>query len=450
MELTGKSAARTAAKLAAAGCAVGLAATASVAPAWGSAKAHAAHTTASASSFPSGPVSLTLATEDTSKLTSTLVKGFEKLHPNVKISIQVTSYTDYLTKIDLELASSTPPDLSEVVTLETPVKDHLLLDLDPYATQYGWTSSISSYALNEYRMGSNLVAGSGPLYAVSSGFSLTGLYYNKKLMRKLHISGPPKTLAELDTDLATAKAAGDVGLEVAAEDGHAAFLVQQIADDYEQPSSVNPVNNWIFGVKGSNIDLAVVRKSATRLVTWAKDGYLNSDADADALTQAVSEFNAGNALFINDGNWDTYAYQGGLAAGVGFAAFPAAQTGGPYTAMVGGSAGYAISAKTKYPQVAAAFLDYSVSAAAAPVVFATGNLPNVVSAVKPTPGTLNYDVVKAWGKVEASNGLYGFFANAFPTANTVWTQATEELIGGQTSPAAAVSTVQSAWAQAHG
>jgi len=448
MGARGTSAARLAARVGAAGCAVALIVAGSVAPAWGSAHVRSQQSISAASGFPTGPVTLTLATEDTySNLTPTLVKGFEKLHPNVKIVLQKSSYTDYVAKINLELASSTPPDLSEVVTLETAVKDHLLLDLDPYAAQYGWTSSISPYALNEYRMSSSLVAGTGPLYAVSSGFSLTGLFYNKKLMRKLGISGPPQTLADLDADLAKAKAAGDVGLEVAAEDGHAAFLVQQIADDYEQPT---PVNNWIFGVKGSSIALPGVRRGANQLVAWSKDGYLNSDASADALTQAISEFNQGKALFINDGNWDTYAYQAGLAAGVGFAAFPAAQAGGRYTAMVGGSAGYAISSKTKYPQVAAAFLNYSVSTQAAAAVFATGNLPNDVSAIKPTPGSLNYDVVKAWGKVEASDGLYGYFANAFPTANTVWTQTTEELIGGQTSPAAAISTVQSAWMQSHG
>jgi raffinose/stachyose/melibiose transport system substrate-binding protein len=118
--------------------------------------------------------------------------------------------------------------------------------------------------------------------------------------------------------------------------------------------------------------------------------------------------------------------------------------------MVGGTAGYQISAKTKYPQVAAAFLNYSVSAAAAPAVFASGNLPNDVSAIKAVPGSLLAGVVKAWGQVQASDGLYGYFAGAYPTANTVLTQTTEELIGGKSSVAAFVSTVQSAWAQAHG
>jgi len=193
-----------------------------------------------------------------------------------------------------------------------------------------------------------------------------------------------------------------------------------------------------------------VRRGANRLVIWANDGYLNSDASAVALTQAVSAFNSGKVLFINDGNWDTYAYQGGLGAGVGFAAFPAATAGGRYAAMVGGSAGYAISAKSKYPQVAAAFLDYSVSHAAASLVFAAGDLPNDTSGLTATAGTLNYDVLKAWKKVEASNGLYGYFANAFPTANTVWTQTTEELIGNKTSVQSAIATLQAAWTQSHG
>jgi raffinose/stachyose/melibiose transport system substrate-binding protein len=447
MKASIRPAARPATKFAAAGTTVALVFVASVGSAWGSGRYDLSQDLAASMAFPTGPVTLTLATEDTSNLTPSLVKGFEKLHPNVTITLQKTSYTDYTAKINLELASSTPPDLSEVVTLETAVKDHLLLDLDPYAAQYHWTTSISSYALNEYRMGSNLVAGNGPLYAVSSGFALTGLFYNSKLLHQLGITAPPQTLSSLDADLAKAKAAGDVGLEVAAEDGHAAFLVQQVADDYAAPGQVN---NWIFGAKGSNINLPGVITGAKQLVTWAQAGYINDDADADALTQAVSEFNKGKALFINDGNWDSYAYQGGLGANVGFVAFPAAQAGGRYAAMVGGTAGYAISAKTKYPQVAAAFLNYSVSAAAAPAVFVSGNLPNDVAAVKPVPGSLNAETVKAWGKVEASNGLFGYFANAFPTANTEWTQQTEELIGGKTTAQAAVSTVQAAWQQAHG
>jgi ABC-type glycerol-3-phosphate transport system substrate-binding protein len=420
----------------------------STTPAWASRPELAASTAIPnlSTTIPSTPVTLTLATEDLSGLTQALVKGFEKLHPNVTINIETSSYTDYTAGINLRLASSTPPDLSEAVVLDTSVKDHLLLNLNKYASLYHWSSTVSPYAMDEYRMGANLVAGSGPLWALSSGFALTGLFYNKPLAAKLGIKNPPSTLAQLNTDLAKAKAGGSVGLEVAANDGHAAFLVQQVSDDYEPPA---PVNNWIFGVKGSTFNIPGVTKGANALVSWAKAGYLNSSANATALTQAAAAFIAGQALFINDGNWDAALYEKGLGAKVGFAAFPAATPGGRYTAMVGGTAGYEVAAKTKYPDVAAAFLNYSVGPQAAAAVFATGNLPNQASALKPAPGSLIGGVVKAWQQVQKSDGLYGYYAGAFQTANTEFIQTTEELIGGNLTVPAFVSDVQKAWAQAH-
>ena len=80
----------------------------------------------------------------------------------------------------------------------------------------------------------------------------------------------------------------------------------------------------------------------------------------------------------------------------------------------------------------------------------SGNLPNAARPSSQHPGRCSPEYVQAWGQVQASDGLYGYFANAYPTANTVLTQATEELIGGKTTVQAALATVQSAWAQAHG
>ena len=109
MKATDRSAAKTAARLGAIGSSVALVVMGSVAPAWASSHARTPESSTTSSAFPTGPVTLTLATEDTSKLTPALIAGFEKLHPNVKIVQQTTSYTDYLPKINLELASSTPP-----------------------------------------------------------------------------------------------------------------------------------------------------------------------------------------------------------------------------------------------------------------------------------------------------------------------------------------------------
>ncbi len=401
---------------------------------------------AASTKIPSDKITLTLATEDTSGLTQKLVEGFEKLHPNVTIKVQTTAYSAYTANIQLRLASSSPPDLSESVVLGNLVKHNLLLPLDDYAKMYGWTSKVSKYALDEYRMGTDQIGGHGSLYAVSSGFALTGLYYNKAVAKKLGIDGPPKTMAEMDEDLAKAKAAGMTGLEVANQDGHAAFLIQQVADAYDQPETVN---NWIFGVKGSTFNQPGVLKGAQKLIEWAKAGYINSNANSNALTQSVAEFSAGKTLFFNDGNWDAASLQKGLGTDLGFAAFPAATAGGPVNAMVGGTAGYQISAKSKHPDVAAAFLDYSIGADAAKIVASFGNLPNDASAVSATEGTLSADFNVAWKAVQEANGLYGYWANAYEASNTTLTQTTQELIGGTLKPEAFISQVQSGWEQAH-
>jgi ABC-type glycerol-3-phosphate transport system substrate-binding protein len=394
----------------------------------------------------SAPVTLTLATEDLSGLTQSLVKGFEKLHPNVKIKIETSAYNAYTASINLRLASSTPPDLSEAVVLNSSVQHHLLLNLDKYASLYHWTSAISPYALNEYRMGPTLKGGSGPLWAVSAGFDLTGLYYDKTLAARLGIQNPPTTLDEFNADLRKAKAAHITGLEVAANDGHAAFLIQQVADDYELPT---PVNNWIFGKSGATFNLPGVTKGATALAGWAKSGYINASANATTLTQAVAAFTANQALFLNDGNWDAAAIQKGLGAHAGFAAFPAATAGGRVNSMVGGTAGYEISAKTKNPNVAAAFLNYSVSPQAAASVFASGNLPSSAGSLSPAPGTILADTLTAWQKVQQSKGLYGYYAGAYEAANADFIRTTEQLMGQSLTVPSFISQVQSGWAQAH-
>ncbi|HXW81144.1 MAG TPA: hypothetical protein VEJ84_16710, partial [Acidimicrobiales bacterium] len=76
---------RAVARLGAAALSAALVVTGSVAPAWASAHGRTPQGAAAGTGFPTGPVTLTLATEDTSTLTPALIKGFEALHPNVKI-----------------------------------------------------------------------------------------------------------------------------------------------------------------------------------------------------------------------------------------------------------------------------------------------------------------------------------------------------------------------------
>ena len=52
------------------------------------------------------------------------------------------------------------------------------------------------------------MAGSGSLYAKPSGFTMTGLYYNKELASQIGMTTPPASVDDLTTLLGKAKAGG--------------------------------------------------------------------------------------------------------------------------------------------------------------------------------------------------------------------------------------------------
>ncbi len=90
------------------------------------------------------------------------------------------------------------------------------------------------------------IRGSGTLYAMGLNYSLTGIFYNKKLAAQIGMTEPPKTVAEFEDLLAKAK---EAGLQPIMEWGSAksgmglAFPLQNLMAAY---GPVEPINDWIF------------------------------------------------------------------------------------------------------------------------------------------------------------------------------------------------------------
>lgn len=398
-------------------------------------------------------VSTDLGTEDiTLKLISTpesgastkaTIAGFEKLHPNVKIEYTQTNFEDYNKSVNLELNSDTAPDIALLNATANTVKNKLVLNLDPYAEAYKWDTIYPSNELDQWRVaedGTTLGPG-GALYAAPAGFSIVGLYYNKKLATELGIDAAPATLDEFEADLATAKAAGKLPLQLGNAQGHSSFVIQSIGQSIEGAAEAN---KWVFGTKGASFDTAGNTKGATLLTDWAKKGYIPDSANGTDLQGAVANFVAGEGLFLVDGNWDAAAIEKGLGADAGFVAFPGEKATG-----IGTSVAYAISSKSKHPNAAAAFLDYLHSEDASKQQFEQGFMPVDTAAVTPEPGSVKAGIVDAWAAVVADNGLVGFNNNATSTMNDTLTAATQELIAGKSTVATFIKTVQADWAQTH-
>ncbi|MYW01960.1 extracellular solute-binding protein [Streptomyces sp. SID3343] len=393
---------------------------------------------------PEGQARLKLvSTPESGAAIKAVIQAFQAKHPNIRIDYQDTNYDDYNKSLNLSLASDQAPDIALLNSVGATVKDKLVRDLSPYAASYGWDKTYPSSQLDQWRVdvdGSTL--GRGGLYAAPAGFSLVGVYYNKAVAAKLGITAPPASLAEFEADLGKAKQAGEVPLQLGNSEGHASFAIQlmgQSADGAEAAAK------WVFGQKGATFDTPGNRAAVDRVADWSRNGYLPKGVNGTDLQGAVDKFTKGEGLFFIDGNWDAKKIADKLGKDAGFFAFPA-----PKATTIGTSVAYAVSAKTKHPDAAAAFLDFLRSPEASAEEFKAGFMPADLSAAKPETGSLMADIVAAWARVDADNGLVGFNNNATATMNDKLTSAGQELIAGKSDTAGFVSAVQGEWAKTHG
>jgi raffinose/stachyose/melibiose transport system substrate-binding protein len=88
--------------------------------------------------------------------------------------------------------------------------------------------------------------------------------------------------------------------------------------------------------------------------------------------------------------------------------------GGKPVALGGESLPWAITSKSKVPDVAAAYLDFLTNAGAAKTLVETDNLPAMKTDAQPT-SSLNQEVFAAWKQLSESDGLVPYLDYATPT-----------------------------------
>ena len=136
-----------------------------------------------------------------------LSEEFTKQYPNVTWDIKQDQFANLINSTPRLLSGDNPPDLLRLPTMVSFAKQGLLKNLDDYATAFGW-DKWPVPQLNQNRVAADGTRGSGSLYAGGLNYSLTGVFYNKKLAQQIGMTEPPKTLAEFEDLLAKAKAAG--------------------------------------------------------------------------------------------------------------------------------------------------------------------------------------------------------------------------------------------------
>jgi raffinose/stachyose/melibiose transport system substrate-binding protein len=391
------------------------------------------------------PVTLNAYIETGFAVPGALMKAFSKQYPNVKFSIRQDQFA-VITQNAPRVLANDPPDLMRLPSISDLVKDGLLKNLDPYAKAFGWDKWPSS-ELVQLRLGpGGRPRGEGSLYAMGLNYSMTGVFYNKKLAARIGMTSAPATLAQLDQDLAKAKRAGITPIVQfnGGATGGFAFPLQDLMASYGPPG---PINDWIFNKPGATIGTPANLQAAQHLAQWIKAGYFESDANAMDYFTMMSHFTHGSGLFMFNGDWESGNLDKLMPGQAGFFLMPPAQAGGTYAAM-SAPLTYGIAARAKHPDCAAFFLNWIATNPAArqidvqvggshPLGPADAQMP----AVK--PGTVTAATLAAGSVISRDNGSMDFIANATGAIYaSAWTPELQKLFAGKETPSGLLTAVQ--------
>jgi raffinose/stachyose/melibiose transport system substrate-binding protein len=375
-----------------------------------------------------------------------LTEEFTKQYPNVTWNIQQDQFTNLINSTPRLLSGDNPPDILRLPTFVDFAKEGLLKNLDGYATAFGW-DNWPVPQLNQNRVASDGTRGSGSLYAMGINYSLTGIFYNKKLAAQIGMTQPPTTLAELDDLLAKAKAAG---LQPIMEWGSAksgmglAFPLQALMASI---GPVGPINDWIFQKKGATIDTSSNLQAAQHLQQWIQDGYFPKDINAIEYTDSNARFVKGEGVFTFNGDWENADYDKNMAGNVGFFLMPPAMAGGSPAAM-SAPLTYGIAAKAQHADCAAFFFNWVATNAQGRQIDVTygGSNPGGPAdapAVTLPAGSITNDTLAAGPVIGKAGTAMDFIANATSAIFAQgWTPELQKMVGGKEDAAGLLKAVQ--------
>ena len=379
---------------------------------------------------------------------------FEQSHPGVKINLVFKDFNSLVGTVPRALASGNGPDVTEgnqgYQTDAQLVKAKLIIPLDKYVAKYHWAKLYSPSTWGMFRWTPDGKSfGKGPIWGLAQTGQNVVAFYNKAKLRSLGVNPNklPTTFAGFDALLAQLRAKLPKDQPVIEEGNKEGYgfihLFGGIWGAYVKPATVR---NWIYHVPGSRYDTPGTIAALGKLQQWAKAGYFNDDYNAVGYDVSANLFAKGKGVFWIGGDWDSTIIKTGLGTNVGAMPVPPGPSG-VWTSIGGLSGPWHISAKTKYADLGAEWLNYVItSASAKKLMFGQQQLPADSSAKAPSNDTYLTAVYDSFKKVADDNGLLLYTDWASPSMYTTLQNQYELLLAGRTTPAGMAKAVQSDWA----
>jgi raffinose/stachyose/melibiose transport system substrate-binding protein len=308
----------------------------------------------------------------------TLMQRFQASHPQVHVRFTPYSFEDMNTKLQLAMKAGNPPDLAYVTPrgpgIPVYLGAHQLRDLTAAARSHGWAARLRPGLLASYNHAFGFMgAPKGHTMAVPTAVADVGVLYNKRLLARLHLS-VPATLAQFQSDLPRAKAAGYTPLGIGNADGW-------LGDDWyltlvnalTGPSTFTPEQNLAASFSFHQSPFV---QAADTLRSWSRAGYLTHDFGGLDAQDGVDLFFRGKTLFqlvSSSENSQILQDQRQTHLPVGFFAFPKA--GGGRVMPGSGYLGWVVPKGAAHPQQAVELIDSLLSSQTAHLLLGHGVLP---------------------------------------------------------------------------
>jgi multiple sugar transport system substrate-binding protein len=284
-----------------------------------------------------------------------MAEEFNKLHPNIKIQIDVVPWTDYWTKLQTAVAGGDAYDVfwMNANNFANYVGKDVLTDITPMIEADGVDMSVFPESLV------SMYSNGGKNYGMPKDFDTIALFYNKQIFDEAGVAYPDETWTWDDLKAAAEKLTNDDHWGFAAinggQTGYSSFIYQN-------------GGQWLdYETNLATLNMSETCEALTFYESFIEEGLSPDHATMTASTPEEQLFPGGKIAMMLSGSWMAKAYSD-LEFEVDVAPLPQ----GKQRATVIHGLGNVIWSKTQNPEAAWEWVKFLGSKEAQQIAAETG------------------------------------------------------------------------------
>jgi raffinose/stachyose/melibiose transport system substrate-binding protein len=362
---------------------------------------------------------------------------FNKTHPGLHVTIKNQSFAQMQQTGMLQASSKDAPSLLQVnqgwQSLGQLVRAGVLSPVDDYAKKYGWDKLQSKELIDINGRQDKTSMAHGSLWGMATDGNFLGLYTNHDLLKKVAGTDEvPTTLAEFESLLAKAKAAGITPLALSAGQGsqniiHLLYLV--LLSEFRDSSTLRSLIN---GTDKHSWSDPQVDSGAKKFQEWAAAGYFGTNYASLTDSARWDEFTTGKSLFTIDGGWSVFQVDSLKSAT--FDPFPTATSSHGREAILTGNGPWVLPAKSPHPKEAMEFLDFILRSDVAEILLQHDQIPCLNFTPKTKLSGAMAQAYAGWKELSGSGSPYPYLDWTAPSFYDTFVAKSMDLATGRVAP----------------